>query len=282
MWSAQSNVRHTDEPRVESVYSPESPYPISMDISPEIPLSSFWRDLAERFRALQATYRALRADWIYIVGSGSPGEWRLAGAESPASIQFDTLAIRAACALFPAGSSNMRDAWLEVLRTKTTSFRYEDQRVEQNDDGSEGACYLTGTILSLAGASADQCSEREGREREAETRRRFDQLRTTSHEKESDAVAQATREAEREGVKKLFPTTLGRNIDRLRRECGWSFAEMASATDVSKQLILGHVNHGRKANPATVARYANGFTDRLGRPVTVAELEGNNIPATAA
>jgi hypothetical protein len=253
-----------------------------MDISPEIPLSSFWRDLAERFRALQVTYGMLRADWIYRVGSGLPGEWRLAGAESSAAIQFDTLAIRAACALFPPGNSNMRDAWLEVLRTRTISFRYEDQRVEQNGDGSEGACYLTGTILSLLGASADQCSEREGKEAEAETLRRIEQLRIASHAEEPEAVVQATGDAEREPLRKSFPTPLGRNLDRLRRECGWSFAEMASATEVSKQLILGHVNKGRNANPATVARYASGFTDRLGRPVTVAELEGNNIPVAAA
>ena len=69
-------------------------------------------------------------------------------------------------------------------------------------------------------------------------------------------------------------TPLGRNLDRLRRECGWSFDEMAIATGLDKKLILGHVNKGKNAHPSTLATYARTFTEKLGRPVTVADLEG--------
>lgn len=69
-------------------------------------------------------------------------------------------------------------------------------------------------------------------------------------------------------------TPLGRNLDRLRRECGWSFDEMAIATELDKKLILGHINKGKNAHPSTIATYARTFTEKLGRPVTVADLEG--------
>lgn len=78
----------------------------------------------------------------------------------------------------------------------------------------------------------------------------------------------------RKDLPKSYATPLGRNLDRLRRECGLSFAGMAATTGVSKRLILRHVNEGKSAHPSTLATYASGFTDRLGRLVTVAELEG--------
>ena len=65
----------------------------------------------------------------------------------------------------------------------------------------------------------------------------------------------------------------GSNLARLRLECGWSFDEMARATDIDKKLILGHVNKGKKAHPGTMATYAQTFSEKLGRPVTVTELE---------
>lgn len=69
-------------------------------------------------------------------------------------------------------------------------------------------------------------------------------------------------------------TPLGGNLDRLRRECGWSFDEMAVATGFEKKLILGHIRKGKNAYPSTLATYAHTFTKKLGRPVSVAELEG--------
>jgi hypothetical protein len=34
-------------------------------------------------------------------------------------------------------------------------------------------------------------------------------------------------------------SALGRNVDRLRKECGWSFDDLARVTDLDKKLILG-------------------------------------------
>jgi hypothetical protein len=84
----------------------------------------------------------------------------------------------------------------------------------------------------------------------------------------------ATAHAERGLPKKFVATPLGRNLDRFRRECGWSFDDMAAATEIDKKLILGHVNKGKNAHPKTLATYARTFTEKLGQPVTVAALEG--------
>jgi hypothetical protein len=209
--------------------------------------SGFWRGLAEKFRALQETHETLRADWDYVVGSSGPGKWTLTGAGRTATIQFETLAKRGASALPHAGSSDLLIDWLEALRRASANFKLErDGCFEQNTDGSEVAYHQTGTIWRICEASADYCSELE------------------SHALEAEASL----------PKKSFATPLGRNLDRLRRESGWSFDEMAKATEIDKKLILGHVNKGKNARPGTLATYAYTFTEKLGRPVTVADLEG--------
>jgi hypothetical protein len=70
-------------------------------------------------------------------------------------------------------------------------------------------------------------------------------------------------------------TALGWNIDRLRKECGWSFDQLATKAEIEKKLILGHVNRGKGAHPDTVKKYADAFTKGLGRTVIVAELEAS-------
>jgi hypothetical protein len=245
--------------------------------------SSFWRDLAEKFRALLETCWMLRADWNYIVGSGGAGTWRLAGAGRAAKIQFETLARRAASALPGTGHSDLRIVWLEALMRGSSYFQSEIAGIETNDDGSEGAQHMKGTIERVCEASANYCSEMEGKALEAEKLNAdIGQARGTLQEMErilsaaknelpEPPVGQATADAE-DLPKKSLATPFGRNLDRLRRESGWTFDEMAMATGIAKKLILGHVNKGKNANPGTVAAYASAFTERLGRPVTVAEL----------
>jgi hypothetical protein len=72
---------------------------------------------------------------------------------------------------------------------------------------------------------------------------------------------------------KNYKTALGRNIDLLRKECGWSFDDLAKATRLDKKLSLGHVNNGRGAHPSTLETYASTFSEKLGRIIAVADLE---------
>lgn len=70
-----------------------------------------------------------------------------------------------------------------------------------------------------------------------------------------------------------YKTALGRNIDRLRNECGWSLDNLAAMTGLDKKLIIGHVNKGKGANPDTVKKYADAFNEKLKSTVTVEDLK---------
>jgi DNA-binding XRE family transcriptional regulator len=72
---------------------------------------------------------------------------------------------------------------------------------------------------------------------------------------------------------KSYRTPLGENIDRFREECGWSVDELAEAAGIDRRLILRHVNEGKNPIPSTCKKYADAFSKRLGRPITVAELK---------
>jgi hypothetical protein len=68
-------------------------------------------------------------------------------------------------------------------------------------------------------------------------------------------------------------TAIGRNIDKLRKECGWSFDDLARKTGFDKKVILNHVNKGARPRPKNLKVYADAFAKTLSRTVTVAELE---------
>ena len=68
-------------------------------------------------------------------------------------------------------------------------------------------------------------------------------------------------------------TRLGRNINNFRKECGWSFDELAEKTGIDKKLILSHVNKRAQPRPRTLKEYAQAFAKALARAVSVADLE---------
>jgi len=78
-----------------------------------------------------------------------------------------------------------------------------------------------------------------------------------------------------EQVKPSAPTggAIGRNIDRLRKECGWSYSTMARRTGIDKTSTINHVKHERRPRPEALATYAQAFSKKLERLVTVEELE---------
>jgi ribosome-binding protein aMBF1 (putative translation factor) len=86
---------------------------------------------------------------------------------------------------------------------------------------------------------------------------------------------------ERKALKALEPardnarrsTDIGRNIDKLRKECGWSFDQLADETGIDKKLILSHVNKGARPVPRILKEYAQTFSKGLQRKITVSDLE---------
>ena len=66
--------------------------------------SAFWRDLAEKFLASPD----FRADGHYVIGSGEPWTWQLAGvAAEYIRAAFEALARRAASEIAVAGSPDL-------------------------------------------------------------------------------------------------------------------------------------------------------------------------------
>jgi hypothetical protein len=238
--------------------------------------SSFWQDLGGRFCAIQGTH-GMRGDKDYIVGSGEPAKWTLKGSTSlRAGTQLKALANRGASGLPHAPGSDLLCVWLEAVSCESANFKWDDREGIEADDGSEGAHHLTGTLWNICQASADYCAEMESKALEVEAL--DDEVGRLGsapdpNEETPEPVEQVTTEPERGLPNKTFATALGRNLDRLRREVGWSYNEMAKATEIDKTLILGHVNKGKNASAGTLATYASAFSDKLGRAVTVAELE---------
>jgi len=76
----------------------------------------------------------------------------------------------------------------------------------------------------------------------------------------------------RKGLKE-YPTAFGRNIDRLRLECGWSYDDLARASGLDKYTILLHVNKGMQPRPATMKIYADTFSRALERTISVSDLQ---------
>ena len=74
------------------------------------------------------------------------------------------------------------------------------------------------------------------------------------------------------GQTKTYKTPLGKNIEKFKDECGWSYDELAEKSKIDKALILGHVNKGKGAHPSTKKKYADAFTKKLGRPITPLDL----------
>jgi hypothetical protein len=68
-------------------------------------------------------------------------------------------------------------------------------------------------------------------------------------------------------------TAIGRNIDRLRKECGWSLDQLVKESGIDKKLILSHVNKGARPTPRILKEYAQTFSKALGRTITAPDLE---------
>jgi hypothetical protein len=70
---------------------------------------------------------------------------------------------------------------------------------------------------------------------------------------------------------KSYKTVLGRNIDNLREECGWSLNDLEKASGLDKKLMRGHIS-GKGAHPNTIKVYADTFSKQLGRKITAVDM----------
>ena len=81
------------------------------------------------------------------------------------------------------------------------------------------------------------------------------------------------RATEQKSMRRSAAKRIGRNIDNLRKECGWSFDKLAGETGIDRKLVLSHVHGKHKPNPNTLGEYAQAFTRKLHRSITANNLE---------
>lgn len=121
--------------------------------------------------------------------------------------------------------------------------------------------------LSLAKATAEIRDNSPGAER----------LRTGAKQAESSLAQNNGKTTQR--VVDGKPTAddlkvrIGRNIEKLRKECGWSLDKLADKTGIDKKAILSHVHGKSKPNPGTQKEYAQAFAKELNRLITANNLE---------
>ena len=67
-------------------------------------------------------------------------------------------------------------------------------------------------------------------------------------------------------------TAVGQNIERLRYEIGFSYEELASSMGVERKTVQANASGRTRPRPQTLKLYADVFSDKLGRPVSVEEI----------
>jgi hypothetical protein len=194
-------------------------------------------------------------------------------------VRFEALATKAGISLGCANNRAPLKFWLFKLflylaETKSRHLFAPTSNVQIGDDrqsdlpkhhAGENLSRAGGTITNVYEASANFCFWLEKQTLEVEHRRGGVDLEA------AERIADTAGGAPAAGNKPKSP--IGRNIDRLRKECGWSFDDLADKTGNDKKNILAHVNEGRKPRPRTMKEYAQAFSKEQQREITVAELE---------
>lgn len=146
-----------------------------------------------------------------------------------------------------------------VISQLTPHFRTAVQRGAMRADLVLSDCGIQGLLRCLLVYNCDDDNKRYEMAHEA---RKSDEWLTLAR-----VIADVAQE--QSDIKSLT----GQNIDRLRKECGWSFDMLANKTGIDKKLILSHVNKSKKPHPRTMRDYAQAFAKALNRQITAADLE---------
>jgi hypothetical protein len=128
-------------------------------------ISSPWRDLEERFRALRDAYgNGLEARWNASGWNDQGEKWYLYGSANPHELDhFKSLAERAVIELGRPAVSGTLFVWLDVLKMNSPNFWVHKSVRLPNSDGSDGRTRVGG-VWRLHEASADYCLKLENKD----------------------------------------------------------------------------------------------------------------------
>lgn len=238
--------------------------------------SDFWRDLAERFRAVDP-YPILRADWQYTVMAGAEppplATWRLAGADrNTRSIQleFESLARRGGPKVYPNMDSLM--GWLEALRGHRLNVESEGMGLESGPDGSTVGHHYFGSIVRVCQASADLCKILESLALETE---RLARLREEVQAKaEQQQPYRAALDANESVTEPLRSETVSSQLNRLREECRFTVEALAEAIGVDPTTVSRHLSGAATPQLRTLGAYDRTFSNKLGRKMVIEKTPG--------
>jgi hypothetical protein len=206
------------------------------------PLSAL-DDVCLKVRCVASAVRMARE------GPGPEGNWVISGGPNNDQgrevlrRQFEVDSSRAAKAADAVGTDATEEqaiqAWLHLLKRSKSPY-FEDW----------GAWGSKGMLNELYWASAFMCHELDTRAQNTQ----FTQPQEKQHK-----------------------TRLARNIDVLRKECGWTYEATATAIGMHKDSVTDHITKGTRPRPDTLESYARSFSEKLDRHVSVSELETGDI-----
>jgi hypothetical protein len=189
--------------------------------------SAFWRDLAPQFLAMSD----FRADGTYVIGSGAPWNWQLAGVGNDLiRSTFKVLACRGAAEIPSTGVPGRRDVWLtdllivwlEELRKRGLNFRFTGEANELLPDGKPGTQYHLGTLHGVCQASATLCKifEAQAVQAESEEKERNDPKNWSPFRREFEAFTKIKklREEPPEEIPEWFVRNAIARIDGIEPE----------------------------------------------------------------
>ena len=232
--------------------------------------STFWKTKASELDQMPA----IRAEYSF----GGNDIWHLIGPQGAIDAFQSIAGLLAVASGCPNGDDAWKD-WLNLIRRHSSDFDSDivvEVRVPEVDPGPRDYPALLRTPLRKKRSPVPKKLQRHKEDLIIDVRSGTitDVCRTSARfcrelVNESEKVELAGRRAAR----KEYKTALGRTIDGFRKECGWTFEELATTIAMSKDAVLDHVHKGTQPRPDALKSYADAFSSKLGRVVSVNELE---------
>lgn len=211
-----------------------------------------WRD---QYLRAYCDYKELPERWKKekpergVLCSPAHGLWIVSdGVDENFQARFRALAARAGIALGPPEGTQTEGYWLDQLYRNLRENGSKELFAASEEDG---------VILRVCVASATFCSRLE--------RSALEQFQSVTP---SEQLERSTTSAASDTKRRM-----GQNIDRFRKECGWSYDRLAGATGIDKKLVLAHVHGKHKPKPSTQREYTEAFSKQLRRHITPLELD---------
>jgi DNA-binding XRE family transcriptional regulator len=247
---------------------------------------AFWRSKAPEFERLHDPIRLLCAEYdpaghSIRVTTDTGGErldptdrWVLSGGRPAVIAEFKSLAGVAAVALGCAADAEAWTHWLDAIR-------------RQSDDYiAEGWIAVSASAWPIRGhGHAHACGPDDARDSEispmpgggqiagvCEASARF--CRLLANELEQATLLPTSRG-------RHSSTPFGRRVARLRRECGWTYEELAEYAGLARSTVISHGTTGSTPRVGTAKQYADAFAKALKRPISVLDLIADSAQSDA-